>query len=244
MIDYNKLFGVEDSYQAPEKIMSILFDKDEREKLFMKLLQANDFKIDFDWFFEYFQDEHADRKNKKQDFTPECVCDLLSKLISTGEGNDGNYYECAAGTGGIMIKHWYNHRNKYSIFDYEPCFHFAWVEELSDRCIPFLLLNMMIRGMNGIVIHGDCITRKCKNAYFICNTKNDYMGFSGISVIPHTELMEKELNVKWLSEEYVDHLELMTFEEMEEILDLNISDLCLSDEELANSGAFDIEIEE
>lgn len=69
MIDYNKLFGVEDSYQAPEKIMSILFDKDEREKLFMKLLQANDFKIDFDWFFEYFQDEHADRKNKKQDFT-------------------------------------------------------------------------------------------------------------------------------------------------------------------------------
>ena len=30
---YNKIFGVNDSYKAPEKIMSILYNKEEREKL-------------------------------------------------------------------------------------------------------------------------------------------------------------------------------------------------------------------
>lgn len=214
MVNYNEIFGVEDSYQAPEKIMSILFDKEKREQLFMKLLRANDMNVGFDWFFEYFQDEHADRKNKKQDFTPECVADLLSKLVLDSSGDSGNYYECCAGTGGIMIKHWDNFRRTFSPFDYKPQYHFAVVEELSDRTIPFLLLNMMIRGMNGIVIHGDSLTRKCKNAYFICNTKNDHLQFSGISVIPHTEQFEKELNVKFTSKDYKEHLELMSLDEI------------------------------
>ena len=94
MINYNEIFGVEDSYQAPEKIMSVLFNKEEREQLFMKLLRANDMNVGFDWFFEYFQEEHADRKHKKQDFTPECVADLLSKLTLNSNSDPGNYYEC------------------------------------------------------------------------------------------------------------------------------------------------------
>ena len=214
MINYNELFGVEDSYQAPEKIMNILFNKKEREELFMKLLVANEYNVNFDWFFEYFQNEHAERIKKKQDFTPECVADLLSKLVMTNTEADGNYYECCAGTGGIMIKHWDNFRRTFSPFDYKPQYHFAFVEELSDRTIPFLLLNMMIRGMNGIVIHGDSLTRECKNAYFICNTKNDHLQFSGISVIPHTEQFEKELMVKFISPEYKEHLELMELEDV------------------------------
>ena len=180
----------------------------------MKLLRANNMNVDFDWFFEYFQDEHADRRLKKQDFTPQCVANLLSKLALTTDGDAGNYYECCAGTGGIMIKHWDNFRRTFSPFDYKPQYHFAFVEELSDRCIPFLLLNLMIRGMNGVVLHCDTITRKCKNAYFICNTKNDHLQFSGISVIPHTEQFEKELNVKFILPEYKEHLELMELEDV------------------------------
>lgn len=177
-INYNELFGVDDSYKAPDKLMEILYNKEEREKLFMKLLEANDFEVGFDWFHEYFEDEHADRKTKKQDFTPECVANLISRLVGCDEEGSGNYYEPCAGTGGIMIKHWDNFRRTYSPFDYEPKYHFATVEELSDRAIPFLLINMMVRGMNGIVIHGDVLSRKCKNAYFICNAKNNHLGFS------------------------------------------------------------------
>ena len=217
-MNYNELFGVDDSYKAPEQIMKILYNKEEREKLFMQLLEANDFNVDFDWFHEYFQEEHADRKNKKQDFTPESVADLLSKLGMKGEGDNGNYYECCVGTGGIMIKHWDNFRRTFSPFDYKPQFHFAFVEELSDRAIPFLLLNMMIRGMNGVVIHGDVLSRKCKNAYFICNTDNNHLGFSGISNIPHTEMWEKEFRVKFDSSEYTEHKEIMTEEQLMRVM--------------------------
>lgn len=217
MVDYNKIFGVEDSYQAPEKIMKILYDKDKREKMFKELLEANDYNVDFDWFYEYFQEEHADRKNKKQDFTPESVATLLTK-ISDVEENNGLYYECCAGTGGIMIKNWDHYRRKFSPFDYTPDLQYAVVEELSDRCIPFLLLNMMIRGMNGVVVHGDCLTRKCKNAYFICNVNNDHLQFSCITNVPHTEYFEEELSVKFESPEYVEHKELMDVELMQDLI--------------------------
>ncbi len=210
MVNYNKIFGIEDSYKAPDKIMKILYDKEEREKLFMKLLEVNNYDVGFDWFHEYFEDEHADRKNKKQDFTPKSVANLLSKLVmSGGDISNGNYYEVAVGTGGIMIKHWDNFRRTFSPFDYKPQYHFAFVEELSDRTVPFLLLNMMIRGMNGIVIHGDSLSRKCKNAYFICNTYNDHLKFSGINNIPHTKEFEEELMVKFINEDYIEHKELM-----------------------------------
>ncbi|CEQ01610.1 Type I restriction-modification system methyltransferase subunit [[Clostridium] sordellii] len=211
MMDFNKIFGVDDSYKAPDKIMKVLYDKEKREELFMKLLEEHNYDVGFDWFHKYFEDEHADRKTKKQDFTPECVADLLSKL-AMGSENDGNYYECCCGTGGLLIKHWDNFRRTYSPFDYKPQYHFAVVEELSDRTIPFLLLNMMIRGMNGIVIHGDVLTRQCKNAYFICNTKNDHLQFSGITNIPHTEQFERELKVNFINDDYFEHKELMDFD--------------------------------
>ena len=51
MVNYNELFGVEDSYQVPEKLMKTLLNKKEREELFMKLLRANNMNVDFDWFF-------------------------------------------------------------------------------------------------------------------------------------------------------------------------------------------------
>lgn len=215
-IDYNKIFGVEDSYKAPERILEILYNEEERTKLFMELLEVNNYDVDFDWFHEYFQDEHADRKKKKQDFTPKSVATVLSKLAGTE--NNGMYYECCAGTGGIMITHWDNYRRKFSPFEYRPDLQYSIVEELSDRAIPFLLLNMMIRGMNGVVVQCDCLTRECKNAYFICNRENDHFKFSGITNIPHTDFFEKELNVKFISNDYVEHKELMDLDVLNKLI--------------------------
>ena len=208
-MDLKSILEVSDSYQIPNKLMDIIYDKEEREKLFIRLLEENDYKVGYDWFTKHFEDEHADRKVKKQDFTPKSVANLLSKLALCNEGDAGNYYEVAAGTGSILINHWNNYRMTYSPFDYEPKYHFAFVEELSDRAIPFLLVNMMIRGMNGIVLHCDSLTRECKNAYFICNTENDHFKFSGITNIPHNEMFEKESMVKFISKEYIEHKELM-----------------------------------
>ena len=70
-------------------------------------------------------------------------------------------------------------------------------KEKSDRAIPFLIFNMAIRGMNGVAIQCDSLSRKAKQAYFIKNDSANFLAFSKISKIPHTKNFEKELNIKW-----------------------------------------------
>ncbi|HFU4876949.1 TPA: SAM-dependent DNA methyltransferase, partial [Streptococcus pyogenes] len=81
------------------------------------------------------------------------------------------------------------------------------VEELSDKAVPFLLFNMSIRGINGVVVHGDSLTRQVKNIYFLQNTKDDMLSFSDINVMPRTQDIEREFNVKeWIGDAIV-HVE-------------------------------------
>ena len=77
----NQLLGITDSYQAPDRLMKILLgDREEREDIFRKFLEVFDYDVNYDWFNEYFQDEHANRKKLKQDFTPTDVSNLITKL--------------------------------------------------------------------------------------------------------------------------------------------------------------------
>ncbi|OHY31302.1 methylase [Streptococcus parauberis] len=196
----HELLGIDEVFKAPNKLMEILFDKEKREDLFKQFLEYER-DMSYEWFMQYFEEEQADRKNKKQDFTPQALSKMLSKIVG---GN--SYFEVAAGTGSIMIQEWQEHRNE-SPFTYKPSNYWYHVEELSDRAIPFLLFNMLIRGMNGIVVHGDALTREIKNVYFIQNTKDDYMKFSDLNVMPRNELAEKEFNVrKWIGDGIV-HVE-------------------------------------
>lgn len=66
---------------------------------------------------------------------------------------------------------------------------------------------MLIRGMNGIVVHGDALSREIKNVYFIQNVSDDYTKFSDLNVMPRSEIAEKEFNVhKWV-EDGIEHIE-------------------------------------
>lgn len=196
----HELLGIDEVFKAPNKLMEILFNKSDREELFKQFLE-HEWDMSYEWFMQYFEEEQADRKNKKQDFTPQSISKMLSKIVG---GN--SYFEVAAGTGSIMIQAWQEHRNE-SPFTYKPSNYWYHVEELSDKAIPFLLFNMLIRGMNGIVVHGDALTREIKNVYFIQNTSDDYMKFSDLNVMPRNELAEKEFNVrKWIGDGIV-HVE-------------------------------------
>lgn len=196
----NDLLGIKDSYQAPQRIMDILYSGiEDRNKVFMNFLEAFDKDVTYDWFHDYFQDEHADRKKHKQDFTPQSISKLLGEIV----GSEGNtYYEPAAGTGGILIERWNQDRMKHSPFDYEPRDYYYTAEELSDRTIPFLLFNMLIRGMNGNVIQCDVLTRESTGAFFIQNDANDFMGFSSLSLLPYNEDTATELNINFIEEKY------------------------------------------
>ncbi|MCY7439419.1 N-6 DNA methylase [Bacillus altitudinis] len=193
----NRIFGIDDSYKAPSKIMEILFDRERREDVFRQFVADPVLNCtEKDVFHEYFQDEHADRKTKKQDFTPRSVADLLARVTDGGLESATTYDGCA-GTGGLTIAKWQSDRIKHSPFDYKPSWYFYHCEEMSDRAIPFLLFNLLFRGMNAVVVHCDVLTRKSKGAFFIQNDHDDFMHFSALNVLPYTDFTADELDVTW-----------------------------------------------
>lgn len=145
----NNLIGIDESYKAPIKLQTILNDSSKRVELFNQFLNKES-DLSFDWFTDYFQEEHSDRKNKKQDFTPDGIVKLVSSLL----GNFKINADICAGTGGLTIKRWSeNHNGKF------------YCEEFSDRAIPFLLFNLMIRNIDAVVFHGDSLARSVKHIY-------------------------------------------------------------------------------
>lgn len=193
------LLGIKDSYEAPEKLMGIIYNKNQRESLFKELLKEHNYDVSYDWFHKYFQDDHSDRKKKKQDFTPNGVSDVLSKIAGSSPGTN---LDIAAGTGGITIRKWNNDRLKTNPITYRPSDYLYHLEELSDRALPFLLLNLLIRGLNATVLHGDSLSRnKVRGVFFIQNDIDDHLQFSSLNLMPYTDNVRKEFGIlSWGSE--------------------------------------------
>jgi type I restriction enzyme M protein len=150
-MDINKLLGATESYEAPDALMAVIAHKTRREKLFDRFLSENN-DLSFDWFHEYFEDEHSDRRVKKQDFTPNCISDLMVNILP----ENGAVYDPAAGTGGMLIRKWRRTPNNLFIG-----------HELSNRALPFLLFNLSIRNMNAIITHGNSLTGETRQTIAI-----------------------------------------------------------------------------
>ncbi|URZ06461.1 N-6 DNA methylase [Clostridium felsineum] len=198
-MEINRMLGITESYKAPKTIMDILYDHEKREKIFLEFLKVYSNDVSYDWFHEYFENEHSDRKEKKQDFTPNSVSDILTKVVDTKEGT---VYDVASGTGGIIIRKWWDECSKSTPFSYRPSEHLYCCEELSDRAIPFLLFNLMIRGMNAIVLHCDILSRECKGIFFVNNAKDDLLSFSSLNLMPYTKNVEDYFEVKFTNFRY------------------------------------------
>ena len=155
----NELFGIKESFELPDKLMSVLMDKAEREKVFNEFLQY-DFDFSHDCLRDYFQDEHAARSALKQDYTPDCLCDLISALMPETE----QIIDICSGTGALTIG---TGRNVYF-----QC------EELSKMSIPVLLFNLAIRGMNATVLQKNVLDKTVEKAYKL--TKSEQ--FSDIDI--------------------------------------------------------------
>lgn len=191
--EINSLLDITDAYQAPRRMLELMLDDVKRKETFLKFLD-HEYRMDYEWFQSYYEQEHAQRKTNKQDFTPQSVSTLLARLA---HGN--NYHETACGNGGILIKHWHEQRMRVGIGKYDPRMFWYHAEELSDRAIPFLIFNMSIRGMNGVVLHGDSLERSFKNIYFIRNMDKRYGGFSEVIKMEHSQQLMSELNIRvWI----------------------------------------------
>lgn len=210
---FHELIGVKEAHKAPDALMDILFDREKREQLFREFLEI-DKDISVDFFKHYFEEEQAERKSKKQDFTPDSVAKLMYSL-SDRKSQDGNYYEVAAGTGSIAIVNWHNDLiENHNPFFYYPHQDFMVLEELSDRAIPFLLFNLLIRGMNAIVVQADSLERTADVVYYIANEDDNWLGFSTLNVMPFNDITEREFDIQFVNYNKDEYQELDT-EKME-----------------------------
>lgn len=163
----NELIGIKESYELPDKLMSLLLNEESKNKLFDSFMKY-DFDLSSDFFRDYFQENHSDRKGLRQDYTPDCICKIISKL----QYRQDNVLDVCSGTGSLSLFTYIENRD--TTFQ---------CEELSSRSIPILLFNLSIRNISGVVIQKDVLKDEIENIYKL--TKGDK--YSKI---------EKEINVE------------------------------------------------
>ena len=176
--DCCRIFNVEDIINLPQAAMNIVMgDRERRDAVYRELLSVNRYDMSFDWFRQLYEEEFAQRKKQKQDFTPVEVSEIVAKIALP---TVGTIHEPTAGTGGLIISAWWEQCRRAIPWDYYPSQHMITVWELSDRAIPLLLLNLSIRGIMGYVYHGDVLEDTVKTRYILLNRSDDALGFSDV----------------------------------------------------------------
>lgn len=139
-----EFFGIKESYRLPDKIKEALLS-DNAEETIKEIKRSISCDIR-----DMFQEEQGDRKNLKQDFTPDCICDIVSQLLI-----GGTCIDMCSGTGAL------------SKFAYLKCGIKINEFEFSERTIPFALLDACINGMEGTISKADCLRDKVDETYFL-----------------------------------------------------------------------------
>ena len=106
--EINELIGVTESYKASDKLIKLLFNDSEKEKVFDNFLKKEN-DLNYDWFVNYFQEEHSDRAKLKQDFTPKEISKILNSILNTSDSNG----DICAGTGSLTIARWAENKDSF-----------------------------------------------------------------------------------------------------------------------------------
>lgn len=186
------LFGIEDLKDLSVAVMNLIEgDIDARNDVYRELIRLNNNDMSYDWFQEIYEEELSERKQKKQDFTPNSLGVLCSMLTS----QSGSIHEPTAGNGSMIIADWWQRCKQNMPWEHFPSQNIVTCWELSARSIPILLLNLSIRGIMGYVYHGDVLEKSVKMKYILLNRKDDTLGFSDIIKDPGNKLtIKKEIH--------------------------------------------------
>ena len=170
--DINELIGIKESFELPDKLIKILLNEEAKDKSLNKFLEY-DIDLKYDILRDYFQEQHSNRNDLKQDYTPDCICEILSRL----KKDNNKILDVCSGTGALTISNLYNNKI------YVQC------EELSSRSIPVLLLNLIIRNVDGLVVQKDVLKNEITTIYKLESTDQ----FSNIKIVD--ELQEEKFDI-------------------------------------------------
>lgn len=55
----NTLLNIDESYKAPDRMMQLISNSETAKELFFSFLREFDYDLSYEWFNDYFEDEHA-----------------------------------------------------------------------------------------------------------------------------------------------------------------------------------------
>lgn len=139
---------VKEAYQIQNKLMEKLLSDD--KDMFLDDLIKKGFDTAKDEIREIFEKEVADRKALMQDYTPACLCKLVSMLC----GKNDELLDVCCGVGSLSIASLFDNNSKRYV-----------MEELSSMSISLLLLNMSIRNCDALIYRKDVLTEKVYEVY-------------------------------------------------------------------------------
>lgn len=135
-----EIFEIKDVSELGGKLYDCA-EKNDTEKMdrFCELV-GND--LSKDWLQMIYQYYQADRKEKRQDYSPKCLCEFLSRLIGESEET----IDMCSGSGALTIQRWIEY----------PDMNFV-LYEIDENVIHYLIFNMIIRNINAIVRQHDVL---------------------------------------------------------------------------------------
>ena len=108
--------------------------------------------LSIDWLQKIFQYYEADRKEKKQDYTPTTLAKLMATLAL--RNSEDHITDMCAGSGALTIQCWnLNH-------DIE-----AECLEFDEKVIPILLFNLAVRNIKAKVYQMDVLQQEVINSW-------------------------------------------------------------------------------
>jgi len=146
------MFDISDISKLSNELMEcVLCLKKDKYIKYCEIVE-NDLSIDYlKKIYQYYQ---ADRKNLKQDYTPISLSTLISKFSE--QNNVSEVYDMCAGTGELTIQQWVE--NHSIIVD---------CQEIDENVIPYLLFNLSVRNIQGVVRHMDILSNDIFNVYIL-----------------------------------------------------------------------------
>lgn len=138
--------------------LMLCVSEDETDKM-QAFYEMVDGDLSRDWLQMIYQYYCADRKDKKQDYTPKCLAQFLSRLI----GESAETIDMCAGSGALTIQRWIE--NPDTVFT---------LYEIDENVIPYLLFNMAIRNISATVHQSDILQNETVKSWSI--RKGDRFG--------------------------------------------------------------------
>lgn len=172
------LFGCISVDTLPDKIMFALFSQN--PIMYFEKYKELCPDLTVDWLQRVYQFYHADRKEKKQDYTPVALAKLVSYLSYMP--SEKVVYDCCCGSGALSIQKWC----------INPELKFV-CEELDENVLPILLFNLCIRNIEATIVNRDILSGDIFHSY--STVKGPMYASIQRPMFPETELLKADVSI-------------------------------------------------